>query len=148
MISGKLSKKALTEAYEILKLLDDESLERIPEKLLNAIEVNRDKTYVVDIAKLVEGEVLEETKDILCAVYCEYLATDEEKKVIDEYAESVKAEIEYENEELKVGIPIELFKSKVKEKTYNEITETLPKVVDKKNILTIVIERIKNIFRK
>lgn len=148
MESGKLSKKALTEAYEILKLLDDESLEKIPENMLNAIQVNRDKTYAVDITKLVDGDILEETKDILCAVYCEYLATAEEKKVIDEYAESVKAEIEYETEESKVGIPIELFKSEVKEKAYNEITETLPKVVDKKNIITIVMERIKKIFRK
>lgn len=148
MVSGKLSKKALTEAYEILKLLDDESLEKIPEKLLNAIESNRDKAYIVDITKLVEGDILEETKDILCAVYCEYLATDEEKKVIDEYAKSAKAEIEYETEQTKVGIPIDLFRSGVQERTYNEPTEILPKVVDKKNIITIVMEKIKNIFRK
>ena len=45
MISEKLSKKALTEAYEILKLLDDESLEKIPEKLLNAMEISREEAY-------------------------------------------------------------------------------------------------------
>ena len=148
MISGKLSKKALNEAYEILKLLDDESLEKIPEKLLSAMEISRDKTYTIDITSLIEGNILEETKDILSAIYCEYLATPEEKKVIAEYLNAIETESDFQQETLKFGIPIDLFERKIEEKATNQQTVTLPDVAKKENVITFVINKIKNILRK
>jgi len=144
----KLDKKALAEADELLELLDDESYEKVPKEMLQAIKNERDIEYKIDIDSLLRGELMENTKDILCAIYSEYLATDEEKEVIDRYKESLKkvqtkkitsqeAPIYFYENKIQVQIPTEEKKQE----------ETLM-VAYKENIITKIITKIKRIFKK
>lgn len=78
----KFDKKALSEVYSLIELLDEESYQKIPENLIYGIKKNMDNFYEVDTDKLLNGEYLQETKDILCAIYIKYLATEEELELI------------------------------------------------------------------
>lgn len=144
----KLDKRALAEAYELLELLDDESYEKVPKEMLQAIKNERDIEYRIDIDSLLRGELMEDTKDILCAIYSEYLATDEEKEVIDKYKESLKkiqtkdmasqeTPVYFFENKIQVQIPIE-------EKQQEEISM----VVYKENIIIKILNKIKSIFKK
>lgn len=151
MINNNINKEALREVYEVLQNLDDDSLDCIPEEILLAIENNMDKNYDIDIKKIQEGILLDETKEILCAIYTEYLANVEEKDVIEGYKNSVKKSIEEAEEVSKVGLSMNSFENTnnlnyLKE---DEITTqtNLPKVVEE-NVFKRIWVKIISFFRK
>ena len=51
-------KKAFTELYEILKLMPQELLDKIPSKFLEMIEDERDKEYFITIKEPLEEQNL------------------------------------------------------------------------------------------
>ena len=63
------------QVYEILNTIDDH---RIPEEIMTNLEKEMDIQYKFDIRK---EELLEESKNILSAIYTDYLATEEEKQI-------------------------------------------------------------------
>ena len=76
--------KAYTQAYCVLQMLSEEDKKKIPEKLIEAIKNKMDSEYQfeVDTEDEEEPKLLVDTEKILSVVYTDYLATDEEKKVI------------------------------------------------------------------
>lgn len=78
--------KAYKEVLEILRYLPKESVEKIPQNLIEMFKEKMDNTYEfeIDINKdFQEQELLEETKAILANIYRDYLATPEVKANIE-----------------------------------------------------------------
>ena len=99
-------KDAFAEVYVILKYLDEEDYEKIPEDLLNVIDKNRNKEYEYEINDdfdLEKQPMLIETKAILFNIFRDYLSTPEQKeKIIKMQREDIerirkKKSVEFEN---------------------------------------------------
>ena len=82
MINTYFDKKALTEVDQVLSMLEDKDLAKIPNKIIETIRTNKDNTYELDMQKLERGEMLEDTQKILGTIYSYYLASEDEKDVI------------------------------------------------------------------
>lgn len=82
MIDTYFDKKALTEVDQVLNMLEDKDLAKIPNKIIETIRTNKDNTYELDMQKLERGEMLEDTQKILGTIYSYYLASEDEKDVI------------------------------------------------------------------
>lgn len=154
MSKNRLDSKGIAEAYEILMLLDEENLEKIPVNILETFREERDIEYEIDIDKLMGGEMLQDTKNILCAIYYKYLATDEERQVIDDYKQSLKEEIEKAEQDIQVGMTQDFFginkNNEMDQNSKQELTEqnTLPQVIVCDNIFIRILNKIKSIFKK
>ena len=83
MINTKFNRKALAEVYEVLMLLEKNQLSKIPKKLVKTIKENKDNDYEVDLQEIENGNLLSETNIILGTIYTYYLATNEEKSIIN-----------------------------------------------------------------
>ena len=82
MVETNLDRRALTEAYNVLIMLNKENFEKIPIDVIKAIKNNMDTDYEVQWEELEEGNMLEDTEKILSVIYTDYLATPEEKDAI------------------------------------------------------------------
>ena len=98
MIETKFDKRALTEAYNIIIMLDREKFEKIPAEVINEIHDNMDLSYNIELDKIEDGEILEDTEKILSIIYTDYLATPEEKDVVLKLANATLKPIENTNE--------------------------------------------------
>lgn len=84
----KIYQKALTEVYEILRYLEEDSYRKIPKDIIKAIEENRDLEYnyfIDESLSFFEQEMLPETKAILFHFYRDYLTTPAKRKKIMDY---------------------------------------------------------------
>lgn len=91
----KIYQNAFTEVYEILNYLDEESYNKIPKKVIEAIRENRNLEYNYFIDESIpfgEQKMLAETKAILFNLYRDYLTTTERKNKI----------IMYQNQEARI----------------------------------------------
>ena len=85
---NQIYKNALSEVYEILQYLEEESYNKIPKEIIKLIDDNRNKQYdfwIDKTAPLKDQIILEETKEILFEIYRDYLASPEVKEKIIEY---------------------------------------------------------------
>ena len=91
-----INPKAYTEVNEIIKNMPKDMQEKIPEELRKMIEYNMDKEYNIHLEKFKKLELLEDTEKILSVLYTDFLATDEERKVIlaKEKATAYQKEVE------------------------------------------------------
>lgn len=106
MIETKFDKRALAEAYNILIMLEREKFEKIPANVINGIHDNMDLSYDVELEKIEDGEILEDTEKILSEIYTEYLATPEEKEIVLRLANATlkpREEVKIDNQDVKVN---------------------------------------------
>ncbi len=106
MIETKFDKRALAEAYNILIMLEREKFEKIPANVINGIHDNMDLSYDVELEKIEDGEILEDTEKILSEIYTEYLATPEEKEIVLRLANATlkpREEVNIDNQDVKVN---------------------------------------------
>ena len=106
MIETKFDKRALAEAYNILIMLEREKFEKIPTNVINGIHDNMDLSYDVELEKIKDGEILEDTEKILSEIYTEYLATPEEKEIVLRLANATlkpREEVKIDNQDVKVN---------------------------------------------
>ena len=92
---NKTYQNAFTEVYEILNYLEEESYNKIPKEVIEAIRENRNLEYYYFIDESIpfaEQKMLPETKAILFNLYRDYLTTKERKNKI----------IMYQNQELRI----------------------------------------------
>lgn len=81
-------KKAYAELYEIIKALDDEDKEKIPESYIEFVKDNMDKEYSFTFDKdkdLSMQNLKVETKALLVKLYEEYIANEDEKEYWKQY---------------------------------------------------------------
>lgn len=111
--------KAYTQAYCVLQMLSEEDKKKIPEKLIEAIKNKMDSEYQfeVDTEDEEEPKLLVDTEKILSVVYTDYLATDEEKKVIKNKEMKYMLEKEKEKQE---KYPTDVFQARAKAETMAE----------------------------
>lgn len=121
------------QVYDVLKTLDDS---RVPEKILLNLQEIMDEKYEFDMD---HEELLEESKDILSAIYTDYLATDDEKDVI------LKLEDSYRQKEEKVKrdkYDVDVFKNRKIEKQ-EEHTQIIKQ---KNNFIKKILKKLKKFF--
>ena len=111
--------KAYTQAYCVLQMLSEEDKKKRPEKLIEAIKNKMDSEYQfeVDTEDEEEPKLLVDTEKILSVVYTDYLATDEEKKVIKNKEMKYMLEKEKEKQE---KYPTDVFQTRAKAETMAE----------------------------
>ena len=82
------SSLAYSEVYEILKLIEDEYVNRIPKKIMNFFEEERDKEYqpIIDVNIPLDEQNLKRETMVLLAIlnYNYWCDSEEEKKEIQE----------------------------------------------------------------
>ena len=139
--------KAYKEVIEILKYVPQESVNKIPKRMLETFEKKMDKDYVfnVDINKSFEEQnLLEETKDIFAVIFRDYWATPYQ-------SERIKAKEKYdrqkiEEEKANKYNPDDIFKNKEKDNVVEN--NNLPVEMKKENFFKKFISFIKKIIRK
>lgn len=79
-----MDKRAYAEVYKLIEILPEEQKRKIPKDLIDVIKKNMDTSYKfeIDTENIEEIELLEDTEKILSVIYTDYLATEEERKII------------------------------------------------------------------
>lgn len=143
-------RKAYSEVYEILQLLDDEFVDKVPKKFMEFIEKEKDNDYIPNIkpnVSLEEQELLEDTINILAMLKLDYWCENEAEK--QELLDILnKNEIEYQQELREKYNPDNLFKNKNKSYYENVKEEKSLVIKAKKNFIIMLFEKIKMMFKK
>ena len=132
MVETSFDRKALAEVYNVLIMLDKENFDKIPKKMIEAINNNMDTDYEVEWSEIEKGNLLEDTEKILSVLYTDYLATQEEKNII----------MQLENLKYKDCYPV--FKNRVKKENINEEKELVE--VKNENWFMKLVGKIKDFF--
>ena len=144
--------KAYKEVIEILKYVPQESVDKIPQTMINTFKAKMDNTYnfSIDINKsFEEQELLEETKAILANIFRDYWATPYQKERIQA---KERYDMEKIEEEKRAKYNSDIFKTKENNKTENKIEEgntnsnNLPIEVKKERFYEKIIKFFKKIF--
>ena len=79
-----IDKKAYTEVYKLIEILPEEQKKKIPEDFIDVIKNNMDTSYKfeIDTENIEEIDLLGDTEKILSVIYTDYLATEEERRII------------------------------------------------------------------
>lgn len=141
--------KAYKEVIEILKYVPQESVNKIPQTMIDAFNIKMDKDYefTVDINKSFEEQVLlDETKAIFANIFRDYWATPYQKERIEakEKYDRQKAEQEKREE----YNPNDIFKKKEinTENNKQELNNNLPIEVKKEKFYEKIIKFFKELF--
>ena len=144
-------RRAYSEVYEILNLLDKETLRKIPSGFYKMLEENKDNTYKVNLKlseSLEEQELMQDTINILALIKLNYLCKNEEdkKELINILKENDKKHQEQLQEKYN---PDNLFKRYKKDRNNDnpkkQIVENMP-VTYKEKFFNKLKKLIKRLF--
>lgn len=138
-------REAFTEVNEILKYLSKDLLNKIPKEFIDNIRENMSTSYIVvyDNTKGInEQNLKQETRAILSVIYRDYICNEDYRNEIIKRDRKEWADFE----EKKEYGNVEIFKTYDRVQNTNE--NNALKVIEKQNIITKIIEKIKTIWRK
>lgn len=149
MVEAKIInyKKALVEVDAVLSCLDYNEYKKIPTNIINAIENNKDEEYMYEYDEELEYEdwsLMPETKAILYNIFKQYLATEEQRKYLQQKERLENYKIE--SEKIKKYNSENLFK-KEKEVKKVEQEENNELIVKRDSSFKKILEKLKSIFR-
>ena len=149
MVEAKIInyKKALVEVDAVLSCLDYNEYKKIPANIIDAIENNNDEEYMYDYDEELEYEdwsLMPETKAILYNIFKKYLATEEQRKYLQQKERLENYKIE--SEKIKKYNSENLFK-KEKEVKKVEQEENNELIVKRDSSFKRILEKLKSIFR-
>ena len=149
MVEAKINnyKKALVEVDAVLSCLDYNEYKKIPTNIIDAIENNKDEEYTYDYDEELEYEdwlLMPETKAILYNIFKKYLATEEQRKYLQQKERLENYKIE--SEKIKKYNSENLFK-KEKEVKKVEQEENNELIVKRDSSFKRILEKLKSIFR-
>lgn len=149
MVEAKINnyKKALVEVDAVLSCLDYNEYKKIPTDIIDAIENNKDEEYTYDYDEELEYEdwsLMPETKAILYNIFKKYLATEEQRKYLQQKERLENYKIE--SEKIKKYNSENLFK-KEKEVKKVEQEENNELIVKRDSSFKRILEKLKSIFR-
>lgn len=149
MVEAKINnyKKALVEVDAVLSCLDYNEYKKIPTNIINAIENNKDEEYMYEYDEELEYEdwsLMPETKAILYNIFKKYLATEEQRKYLQQKERLENYKIE--SEKIKKYNSENLFK-KEKEVKKVEQEENNELIVKRDSSFKRILEKLKSIFR-
>lgn len=148
MVEAKIInyKKALVEVDAVLSCLDYNEYKKIPANIIDAIENNKDEEYMYDYDEELEYEdwsLMPETKAILYNIFKKYLATEEQRKYLQQKERLENYKIE--SEKIKKYNSENLFK-KEKEVKKVEQEENNELIVKRDSSFKRILEKLKSIF--
>lgn len=143
--------KAYKEVIEILKFVPNESVNKIPQTMIDAFKAKMDEAYyfTVDINKsFEEQELLDETKAIFANIFRDYWATPYQKERIEakERYDRQKDEEEKRAKYNSKDIFNKRNKENINERT-EKISNNLPIEVKKEKFYERIINFFKKLFR-
>ena len=149
MVEAKIInyKKALVEVDAVLSCLDYNEYKKIPANIIDAIENNKDEEYMYDYDEELEYEdwsLMPETKAILYNIFKKYLATEEQRKYLQQKERLENYKIE--SKKIKKYNSENLFK-KEKEVKKVEQEENNELIVKRDSSFKRILEKLKSIFR-
>lgn len=149
MVEAKIInyKKALVEVDAVLSCLDYNEYKKIPANIIDAIENNKDEEYTYDYDEEIEYEewlLMPETKAILYNIFKQYLATEEQRKYLQQKERLENYKIE--SEKIKKYNSENLFE-KGKEAKKVEQEENNELIVKRDSSFKKILEKLKSIFR-
>ena len=149
MVEAKINnyKKTLVEVDAVLSCLDYNEYKKIPANIIDAIENNKDEEYMYDYDEELEYEdwsLMPETKAILYNIFKKYLATEEQRKYLQQKERLENYKIE--SEKIKKYNSENLFK-KEKEVKKVEQEENNELIVKRDSSFKRILEKLKSIFR-
>lgn len=142
--------KAYKEVIEILNYVPKESIDKIPQTMLDTFKTKMDKEYdfTVDVNKsFEEQDILEETKAIFANIFRDYWATPYQKERIEAKEKYDRQKLE--EEKMKKYNPEDIFKKKQQineSKTVENYNENLPMEVKKDSFYIKIINFFKKFF--
>ncbi len=134
--------KAYKEVIEILKFVPKESVEKIPQTMIDTFKTKMDKDYdfIVDINKsFEEQDLLDETKAILANIFRDYWATPYQKERIEAKERYDRQKME---EEKRTRYNVDIFK-----RNENTVEQEVTENTDKNNNLPIKAKK-ENFLKK
>ena len=146
------TKEAFCEVYDIIKHMDKEMQEKIPNNFMNLIKENKALNYEfnIDYKKDIKNQILRETKIILSLIYRDYLCSSEKREeLLALDIEEIRREEKSSQEKYKID-----YDSRKKEKLQdveelkNKEQETLPIKVEKDKWYIKIINFIKKILKR
>lgn len=141
--------KAYKEIIEILKYLPKESIDKIPNEIIQTFELSMDKEYEFHINQNKDFEnqnLLDETKAILANIFRDYWATPYQKQTIIE--KEICDRQKDENEKRKKYNPDELFNKNQNIQELNVAVENnLPIELEKEKFYIKIIKYIKKLLK-
>ena len=135
---------AYTEVYTILQDLNTEEYNKIPPKIVKAIEENMNEEYEYELdedLELKNQPMLPETKAILFNLFRDYLATSEQKEKIIKMQNEERQKSELKKQQ---QYNANVFQNKTKE----NINQSKELIEYKENIFIKLINKIKSWFVK
>ena len=142
---------AYSEVHKILSLLEDEYVEKVPEKVKKFFEEERMKDYDPDIKvdiPLTEQNLKRETMVLLAILNLNYWCSSEEEKrsFLNELAENEKEKKELEER----YNPDNLFKNRAKNSNVNDLYEENLQMIEykKPNFIQRLLGKIAKFFKK
>lgn len=142
---------AYAEVDEILNLLEDTYIEKVPEKVRNFFKEERDNEYKIEIdiqRPLIEQKLKRETLVLLAILNLNYWCESEEEKqeFLNELAENEKEKQELEER----YNPDNLFKNKIKGNIENDTSEENSQMVEykKQNFVQVLLHKIMKFFKR
>ncbi len=144
------SKKVYSQVYSILLLMGNSYIKKIPKKLLQLIDSQRDKDYNPKYnleINFIEQNVNRRALSIICMIDLKYWCNEEEKNLITEKLRQNQSIRNKKNEELYNDI----FKNKIKKNTENESNKEEKNkiiVIEKNGFFKKIINIILSFFKK
>lgn len=136
---NSLDKIACSEMICIINQLDERSISAIPKKVIDFFENNKEENYTCDISldiPLEEQNLREDTIGFLCMINYEYLADDDEKKILYEKYSNIDKEVQKDYD------IYEIFKKRQENMKQKETkTDNQLIVYEKENIVKRIINK-------
>lgn len=138
-------KKSLSEVYEILKLMPESILNKIPQKLKDIIKNERDIEYKIIVKEPLNIEDFQyETIVLLGMIYRDFLCDENEKNILKQRERDLANQ--YDEEIRKMYNPDDLFNRRKKANIGK--SESLPiKVEEDRKWFKKIFELVKGVFK-
>ena len=137
---------AYSELNFIISKMSEELREKIPIEFIEFIEKNDNKQYQINAENIKDLELHEDDKRILSVIYTDYIATDEERRIIKNKEEILELKKEAEKKE-KYGTDIFENKENHIKKSTNDKTAAAMIIKYKEKWYKVLFNKIKKLFR-
>ena len=136
-------REAFAEVNEILKYFNNDLIKKIPSEIIENIKKNMSTKYMVvydNTRGLNEQDLKQETRAIISVIYRDYICNEKIRNEITEYR------IKHNLEERKKYENIDIFKHIVQIQNTDKNKALI--CIEKQNIITRIIQKVKLIWRK
>ncbi len=119
--------RAYTQVSHIIGLMSNSLKKKIPQDFVDMIERNKDKEFKIQEKNIKDMKLLTDTEKLLSVIYTDYIASEEEKRIIKQKERLIKLK---EEQEKRKKNNTEIFKEKNIEADNKELY-MIPKVKEK-----------------